>query len=82
MNEHDLFLESHRELTALVRWIGHPIVLVERSANVNIEQLIQSEGSIVYTDKNSGVEVLRGGFSHEAASKIIDTFLDSHRKLQ
>jgi hypothetical protein len=82
MNSDELFIESHHELVEIIKWINKPIVLVERGS-IEPEALQAIEkGTFVFTHDNSGVLPIRQGLPQELINKVVESFLESHRKIK
>jgi hypothetical protein len=83
IDEHQLFLASHAELTAILRWLNHPTFLVERGAmdNEALSHLWDGD-TVILTRANSGITTTRHGLSDETVKKVVETFCESHLRLK
>lgn len=83
IDEHQLFLSSHQELTAVLRWLNHPTYLVERgSINPDAVKHLWEPGSAIFMEKNSGITTLHNGLPDETVKKVVETFCESHLRLK
>lgn len=83
MTEHELFLDSHRELMGAMRYVRQSKILVERhAATPDMMDALYSDADIVATRDNTAIRLLHEALPKETVVKIVETFLDSHRRLQ
>jgi len=80
MTDRELFRKSHETLIGIMELMNKPVYLVERSANVQMESLAGG-ANVVYTDGTPGVTTLHHGLPQQLVNKVVETFLDSHRKI-
>lgn len=82
MTREEMFLKSHEQLINMVRNFNLPIVLVQRGSVSDdaLERLIRVEGGeVIGTHDNAGIEFAFPPFPKETVTKIVDTFLESHK---
>ena len=81
MTDRELFTKSHEALIDLMSWVNKPIILVERGAVDNDALRSFEKGNIVFTYDNRGITTLNGGMQEDLVRKVVETFLESHRKI-
>lgn len=81
MNEKELFLEGHKELIKMLRWINAPIAYIPRYADIRPQDV--TPGTLLYGDEavGHGIEILTP-LGKETNELIIKTFADSHARLK
>lgn len=83
LNKEELFLEGHKELTNLVRWISSPIFYAQKGTFEprNVNQMYES-GTIVFGNNKVG-DSIETVFKlpNEDISLILKTFCASHQQL-
>lgn len=79
MDKQDLFIESHKELLELVRWVSRPVILVKRGADMNLGAL--GPGAILPVESRNDLSALKTGLSKKAIELILKTFCESHGSL-
>lgn len=83
MNSLELFVEGHKELIKLVRWISTPMMYVERGmidydslSNPIQGQIIEGAAKV-----GKGIEIIHS-LPKEDTSLILKTFCESHLRLK
>lgn len=83
IDEHELFLESHRELLGVLRWLNKPIILVERgSTDMDTVEAMLNGADIAITRDNDGIKLLRGGHDEALVETVLKTVCESHLRLK
>lgn len=83
MYNHKLFMEGHKELLKLVRWISTPMLYVPRSNCLTKELTSLRQGDIIVGDEpvGKGMEVIHS-LPKEDVNIILKTFCESHLRLK
>jgi len=77
----ELYLESHKQLMELVKWIGTPIFVVPREHMEDIARVNPTPGTIITKETAEQMEDFRP-FSLETREIILKTFCESHLRLK
>jgi hypothetical protein len=83
INEHELFLEGHKQLIGIMKWISTPLIYVTKGSIDPATLQDIDFGSIIFGNKptGQGMEVLHQ-FPKEDVTFILKTFCESHLRLK
>lgn len=82
IDQETIFLEGHKELIKLMRWVSTPMMYVPRSSRLAVRPQAIEQGSILIGDEPESELKIVYSLPKEDVSLIIKTFCESHLRIK